>query len=308
LKLLKYSGLVLAAAAYTGVVPGKGPAIEVKDLTPKFMTFYRAANAEHASPDRRFQLWKEDYDFAAVPPTAEGDRLARAMPDKAWPNYPPVITRIEKGAAAIEPSPQGELARVVDLLRPGKPIHLRLIVFVGGFENNTFTVGENGRATVAIPVEEDAHDLGPAMAEEFTHAVRIEIGADAGGWVRTVGETALDLGLALRVTQHLYPDRSTASFLEIASESGWLAKAKANRSAVLRDVRTAVASDRSEDVMRFTMGKGPSGLDREAYYAGWVVVGYWLQHGMTFAQIARIPEGEAPTMVRTAIDSMLTEQ
>ena len=46
--------------------------------------------------------------------------------------------------------------------------------------------------------------------------------------------------------------------------------------------------------MRFTMGKGPSGLEREAYYAGWLVVGYWLEHGTTFAEIARIPEAEMP--------------
>jgi hypothetical protein len=66
-----------------------------------------------------------------------------------------------------------------------------------------------------------------------------------------------------------------------------------------------VESAKSEDVMRFTMGKGPSGVEREAYYAGWAVVGYWLEHGMTFAEIARIPEKEMPRRVGETIDTLL---
>ena len=61
------------------------------------------------------------------------------------------------------------------------------------------------------------------------------------------------------------------------------------------------------DVMRLTMGKGPSGLEREAYYAGWLVVGYWLKHGMAFADIARIPEKEMPQHVNEVIEKLLAQ-
>lgn len=37
--------------------------ITVRDLTPKFLTVYRAATAIHADPDSRFKLWKQDYEF-----------------------------------------------------------------------------------------------------------------------------------------------------------------------------------------------------------------------------------------------------
>lgn len=45
------------------------------------------------------------------------------------------------------------------------------------------------------------------------------------------------------------------------------------------------------------------GLDREAYYAAWVVTEYWLEHGMTFASVARIPRPKhrfacAPPLMR----------
>jgi len=46
-----------------------------------------------------------------------------------------------------------------------------------------------------------------------------------------------------------------------------------------------------------TIGPGPAGLEREAYYAGWLVVGDWLAHGMSFSEIARIPEKEMPHRV-----------
>jgi hypothetical protein len=67
-------------------------------------------------------------------------------------------------------------------------------------------------------------------------------------------------------------------------------------------------SDKSEDVMRFTMGTGPAGVEREAYYAGWLVVGHWLRQGMTPAEIARIRERDAPTRVAAAITQMLSER
>jgi hypothetical protein len=36
--------------------------------------------------------------------------------------------------------------------------------------------------------------------------------------------------------------------------------------------------------LRFSIGHGPAGLEREAYFAGWLVVGDWLAHGMTFSK------------------------
>ncbi len=285
--------------------PAPTLSITVKDLTPKFLTFYRAATAANASPDERFRLWKADYDFAAVPPTPQGDAIARRLLDQAWPQYPGVMARIEQGAAGVAPSPEATLRRVADELRPDGPVRLNLLVYVGALEGNAFTMAQDGKVTVAVPVEESPYERGPIMTHEFVHAVQINMGTNAGGWIRTVGETVLAEGLAMRVTQHLYPDRPATSFVEMASEPGWLAKSDRQRRAILTDVKSALASDRSDDVMRYTMGVGPTGVDREAYYAGWVVVDYWRRHGLSFADIARIPEAQAPARVSAAIDAIL---
>ena len=55
------------------------------------------------------------------------------------------------------------------------------------------------------------------------------------------------------------------------------------------------------------MDKGPSGLELEAYYVGWLVVGYWLDRGMTFAEIARIPEADMPARVNDALQQHLVQ-
>ena len=104
----------LAVAALLAAVPGRATdnVITVRDLTPKFLTFYRAATARQLDPDARFRLWQADYGFAAVPPTPQGDSMARTLLDRAWPNYPSVLARIERGAAGLEPSPQATLDRV----------------------------------------------------------------------------------------------------------------------------------------------------------------------------------------------------
>ena len=116
--------LAVAAAALLALGGAAAPdvSITVKDLTPKFLTFYRAA--QDADPDARFGLWKKDYDFAAVPPTPQGDIIARRLLDDAWPRYPSVMDRIEKGADGIAPRPIDTLNRIVTLLHPAEPVHM----------------------------------------------------------------------------------------------------------------------------------------------------------------------------------------
>ena len=277
--------------------------LTIKDLTPKFLKFYDEATKENASPERRWELWKKDYDFAAVPPTPEGEQMKRKILDDAWPKYPAVIDRIRAGAASITPDPNATLRQIAELLRPEKPVNITLIVYVGGLDGNAFTAAFDNKITTALPIEDDLATRALRMTHELTHAVHISMGSFSGGWIRTIGTTVLTEGLAMRATQRLLPGHPDAYYCE--ARPGWFDQAAKLRNGILQDVRTAIHSDKSEDVMRFTIGKGPSGIEREAYYAGWVVVGYWLDHGMTFADIARIPEKEMPRRVAEVIDALV---
>ena len=291
----------LASATETPPLPQLN--LTIKDLTPKFLQFYEKATKENASPQQRWELWKKDYDFAAVPPTPEGEKMARKILDEAWPKYPAVLDRIRAGASNITPDPRASLHAIAELLRPDKPVNVTLLVYVGGLEGNAFTAAQGGQITTALPIEDDLDSRALRMTHELTHAVHISMGSFAGGWIRTIGTTVLTEGLAMRVTQRLLPRHPDAYYAE--ARPGWFAEAEKLRESILKDVRQTTASDKSNDVMRFTMGKGPSGIEREAYYAGWLVVGYWLEHGMSYAEIARIPEKEMPARVSQAIDALL---
>jgi len=278
--------------------------VNVKDLSPKFLTFFSAVEQERPDADRRWELWKKLYGFAAVPPTPEGEQLARTLLEGAWPRYPAAMRQIRLGAAGMSPQPQATMDSVAALLRPEKPAAVTLLAFVGGFDHNAFTAGQDGRVMVAVPVEMDPGERERTMAHEFTHAVQIAMGSFSGGWERSIGTTVLTEGLATRATERLFPGRAAKDYVEMTP--GWLDEATKRRREILRGIRPHLESAKSEDVMRFTLGKGASGLEREAYYAGWEVVGYWLRQGMSFADIARIPEKEMPARVGAAIDAILS--
>ena len=290
----------------TGPVPAPPAAsarVVVKDLSPKFLAFYRAAQQEHATPARRWALWKQLYDFAATPPTPAGDTIARRLLDAAWPRYAAVLPQLAHGAAAMRPAPAQTLHAVAALLRPMGPVRLTVLAYVGGFEGNAFTNAEPGKITVALPLEIDSAARASLMAHEFTHALHIGMGSVRGGYIRTIGAIVVSEGLACRVRQHLFPGQPAAQSIEYTP--GWLAAADHRQRAILQGIRPLLASETPADIQRFTMGPGPAGLEREAYYAGWRVVAYWRGHGESFADIARIPEAEMPRRVGEAIDQLL---
>ena len=303
--LLFVMGLGGGVAAAASPSPTAEPmiSIEIKDLTPKFLAFYEAAEKEQASADRRWQLWKEMYDFAAVPPTEEGHKIARRLLDDAWPRYASVRGLIRGGAATLTPKPGTIARKIEDLLKPDKPVKVTLRLFVGGFENNAFTASSKSGVTTSIPIEMDPEARARIMVHELTHAVHIAMGSFSGGWIRSIGATVVSEGLAMRVSQKVFPE---APEEEVAEHTpGWLKAADAKREQILKAIQPVLSSEKSEDVMRFTMGEGPNGLEREAYYVGWVVVGHWLDSGMTLAEIARIPEKEMPERVASTIERRL---
>ena len=127
--------------------------VTITDLSPRFLAFYDSATAATLDASERWLMWKRLYGFAAVPPTPFGDSLARRLLESAWTRYPNAIPRIRKGVASFGVNPDVELRRVVSLLGCGRDTRVRLIAFVGGFEDNAFAFSTNGIPTVAIPIE-----------------------------------------------------------------------------------------------------------------------------------------------------------
>lgn len=302
------AGLLPALLAAAEPAPADVPlpaqvTLTVKSLTPKFLAFRDAAlAAPDQSPDARWKLWQEKYNFAAVPPTPQGDAMARSLLDGAWARYAEALPLIENAGRTIDTDSRTVLGRVGALLALDRPLALQVLLYVGGFEGNAFTSpGKNG-PVVVVPAEIAADQRTLLLAHETTHAAHIALGNLNSGWERGLAEIIVSEGLAMRVAQAMFPGRPDKDYCE--NQPGWLAKAHERRAAIFAGLLPHLEAADGETVFRFTMGQGPAGLEREAYYAGWLIVGEWLAEGRTLADIARIPRAEMPARVRAALTKL----
>jgi hypothetical protein len=274
--------------------------LQVVDLSRKFLDFYDAAVRTHATPDERWKLWKEKYDYAGVPPIPAGQRMARQRLDAAWPKYPAAIARIRYWAAALTP-PGKVLDEVATLLGAEQPIRIRLIAFAGTFQRNAFASGlKNGVSTISIPLEDSDQDHALDMTHEFTHAVRMQMGSWEG---QSVASQIFAERLAMRVTQRLNPGFPASVYT--TSSPGWMTQCEDQLPAVLADLKEHLSEEGAEAVSRFTVAKGAAGIRREIYWCGWFVVGKILTQRVTFPQLARLPESQADLQVAATINLLL---
>jgi hypothetical protein len=98
----------------------------------------------------------------------------------------------------------------------------------------------------------------------------------------------------MRMVERLLPNRPPT--YSIIAGQAWLDSARAKSPEILRGVRMHLGEHGV--AQRFTFGHGTAGISREAYFAGWTIVGALLDSGMSFHAIA--------TTQRTAFARSLT--
>jgi Predicted Zn-dependent protease (DUF2268) len=290
-------------APHTQIVDGSRT-IEVVDLCPQFLDFYRAAVG--SDPATRWKLWGEKYGFAAVPPTPKGQELARKMLDAAWPRYAAILPLVRHGAAGVEPKPQDVLRKVADLLALDRPYSMQVTVYVGAFDNNAFSFKQAGKPVVAIPLEMSTERRELVLTHEMTHAVHIETAGLAGGWERSIAETIFLEGLAMHAVQALEPGHEEREYLD--ADAAWFTNAMTKSREILVGILPELEKSDSGTVTRFIYGQGTTGMIREAYAAGWIVIGDLLQQGKTFPELARIRSADMPAAVRGAVAHWLKQR
>lgn len=287
----------MAACAAPAIADRATPrlTVEVEDLTPAFLRFWEAAR-DVSDPDQRWSLWRQHYGFAAVPPGPQGEAMARRLLDAAWSRYPAALPMIQAGAG-LQPEAEATLARVAAVLRPDRPVDVKVAGFVGAFDNNAFTYTIKGRPVVNVPVEAGPARRQAALAHELAHAVHLTKAGLPGGWERSLATTVLMEGLAMHVARELTPGLPEEAY--VGGRPGWWAEAKERQAAILGGVSSQLAATDGQTTFRFTIGRGPAGLEQEAYAAGWFVVERLLARGMTLAEIGAVHEPEIPALVRS---------
>lgn len=278
--------------------------VELVDLSPRFLDFWAAAKDER-DPDRRFALWKEKYGFAAVPPGPHGDEIARKLLASAWDKYPAALANIRAGASAMRPDALSTLRKVAEVLRPDQPVTVKVVTYVGAFDDNAFSMAQNGIPVVAVPLEMSPDKRARIFPHEMTHAVHMVVAHLSGGWERTIGTTAFQEGLAVEVAREVNGGGDVRPFIEYSP--GWYDQALARKRAILEGVLPYLDDKDGQTVFRFTMGRGTTGLEREAYFVGYQVMERLHAKGMSWADIARVPEDKMPGLVRVTVQEILAE-
>lgn len=274
----------------------------IDNRVDKFEAFYRHATSSPLESQARFTLWQKEGGLAAVPPGSAGDAIAHRLLDAAWNKYPALIPRLPALSRSAEGTAQAMFTRDNALLQTDNDkIRARLILYVGQFDNNAFTVpAMDGKPpTVLMPVE--SLNLKLLLAHELTHAIHLQLAGVKNAFGAPVGETMFLEGLAMHTAQRAVPGLPDAAYSEMASEKGWFAQCSARRHAVLQGIFTDLDKGGPETAMKYTFGHGNTGMSREAYCAAWFVVGMILDSGTTLPELARVPEDRMVQTIRAAM-------
>jgi hypothetical protein len=304
--VLLRTALVWAAviAGASAVARAAEPILDIDNRVPKFEAFYAKATSSPLDEASRWALWQRDYGIAAVPPGSAGQAIARKLLDSAWPRYARLVPTLEVLSARATEEARALFKRDAQLLgADSDPIHSRIVLYVGQFDDNAFTVPPMGGKppTVVMPVENSALTL--ALAHELAHTIHMQLVHVTNGFGAPVGETLFLEGIAMRTAQQAVPGLPDADYTEMVGDPGWYRRCQAGQKAILASILPDLDRSGADVAMKYTFGRGNTGLHREVYCAAWIVTGRLLASGRSLPELARIDESRMVTTIRAELSS-----
>ena len=237
-----------------------------------------------------------------MPPGPEGDALARSLLDKAWPRYPSLIPVLPSLARSSEESARELFDADTAVLASGDaPVQVKLILIVGQFDNNAYSIPplDGEPATTVMTVENTAFRR--VLAHELAHAIHFQLAGVTNAFGAPVGETMFLEGLAMRTAQRAEPGRIDADYAAMPGDTKWMPRCAANKDRIIRRILPDLDKSGSDVAMKYTFGKGNTGMQREVYCAAWFAFDTLLDQGHTLPELARIPEEKMVETMRTAL-------
>lgn len=240
--------------------------------------------------------------MAAVPAGPEGDAMARKLLDQAWPRYPSLIPTLPSlNRAAEEGARELFAADLAVLGAADAPVHTRLILHVGQFNDNAYsTPPANGEpATSVMAIENSAYRR--VLAHELAHTIHFQLADGIAPFKATLGEIMFIEGLAMRTAQRAEPGRIDADYAAMPGDAEWMPRCFANKDRIIRGILPDLDKAGPEVAFKYTFGKGNSGMQREVYCAAWFAFGALLDHGRTLPELARLPESRMTATMREVL-------
>ncbi|HMA51837.1 MAG TPA: hypothetical protein VKP60_18895 [Magnetospirillaceae bacterium] len=283
-------------------MPAVAGELEIDDRVESFQKFYAAATHAKLSDDQRFALWQSDGGLAAVPPGPKGDSMARALLDKAWPRYPSLIPVLPSLARAAEEGARELFETDIKILDAGdEPLHSRLILYVGQFDDNAFSIpAMSGKpATTVMSVENSAYRR--VLAHELAHTIHFQLAGIDNAFEAPVGEKMFLEGLAMRTAQRAEPGQVDADYAAMPNDHKWMPRCAANKDRIIARILPDLDKAGPDIAFKYTFGKGNTGLQREVYCAAWFAFETLLNQGHSLPELARIPEEKMAETMRAAL-------
>lgn len=270
--------------------------IELINLVPKFLQFLNQSK-NVLDMEKKWKLWQSEYNFAAIPPTEMAYKKAKADFIHVYDRY---LTE-EAEIATFSPD-ESMLYEVVDQLRKtlayDESITLNVVYFVGFFEHNPFvTFDANGTLCLCLPVEGnyDCHLDKIYLYHELTHILHASMSKHQLTYGRSLAFLLLQEGLAMRMSFEQIPGYEVAVY--VSHQPGWYELAIQKHSEIVHAMQSELFHSDSDTLYKYTMGSGNTGIEREAYYVGWNIVGKLLQEGYSFSELMRLNEKEVDSLV-----------
>lgn len=273
--------------------------LKCKQMLDQFLTFYDKASLENASPERRFELWKEYYGFTFVPPGYEKDQLAREMLDYAWDKYSLVYDKIKY--FEVDPIKLNEmLMDIKDILDYKEPIDLTVMYFVGTFVTDPFIQLEDDKYTLCFPIEIEWSDY--KLIQELTRVVHCCKSGLAPSHTRTLGQLIFQEGIGLHTAQTIMAEKQG-----VDTELLWRHdKCSKEPNRIMMNIIPHLSRKDYQALYSFTKGTGASGYEKEANYTGWIVVKSLLGQGMTKSELAALQKEDVDGFVGKSLYSLLS--
>lgn len=222
-----------------------------------------------------------------------GRKLAKSLFEKAWDTYQKHLEYIQKWKPN-HTELESRLEEVKALLGCGSGLD-----FVGTFDNNPFVAPfDQDRIALCLPIESGSSEI--LLVHELTHIVHAKTASLTSHWQRTIALIILEEGLATRVSKFLVPGEADERYIE--HKENWLTSCIGKKEEIFKGILPYLEDDSSETVYKFTIGKGVTNHEREAYYAGWEMVDTLLKQGVSFNELARIKEKDIPILFKKLID------
>jgi len=240
--------------------------------------------------------------MAAVPPGPQGDAMARKMLDKAWPRYASLVPTLPSLARGDEEQARELFAEDNAVLETGMDsIHSRLILYVGQFDDNAYSIPpmEGKAATTVMPVENSA--FRPILAHELAHTIHMQLAGVKNSFGAPVGEILFLEGLAMRTAQHADPGLPDEAYVAMPGDRKWLPRCQRDKDKIIKGILPDLDKSGPEIALKYTFGKGNTGLQREVYCAAWFAFGKLLDRGETLPELARLPEDRMIEFMRRAL-------